>query len=311
MKRLSMVALVEDYLAIRRQLGFALKIQGYQLLHFGRFADDNGHCGPITLDLAVQWARSNTTRPITWTTRINVLRPFAKYRAQFDPATEIPPPRLFGLGQRRLVPHIYSAEEVQSLMAAAAQLPPAGGLRPATYETLFGLLAATGLRISEALRLTLKDVDLSAGIITVNEAKFHKSRLVPLHSTTTEALRRYTCLRNAKLPAPPSDDFFLSDGGRRVLQDTVQHRFRHMCDQLHWHSRGGHKAPRIHDLRHSFITNCMLRWYQQGINPDKEILALSTYVGHAEVTYTYWYITGIPELMAIATRRFEQFTSGI
>lgn len=306
-----MIALVEDYLSMRRQMGFALKIQGYQLLRFGRFADDNGHCGPITMDLAVQLARSNALRPITWASRIEVLRPFAKYRAQFDPTTEIPPPRLFGLGRRRLVPHIYSTQEVQSLLDAAAQLPPAGGLRPATYETLFGLLAATGLRISEALRLTLEDVDLEAGIITVRETKYCKSRLVPLHLTTTEALQRYARLRNVKIPAPSSDDFFLSDGGRRMLQDTVQHRFRRLCDQLHWRSRGGHPAPRIHDLRHSFITHCILRWYQQGINLDKEILALSTYVGHAEVTYTYWYVTGVPELMAIATRRFEKFTAGI
>ena len=311
MKQLSMVALVEDYLSMRRQLGFALKIQGHQLLRFGHFADDNGHCGPITLDLAVQWARSNAPRPITWAGRIEALRPFAKYRAQFDPTTEIPPPRLFGLGRRRLVPHIYSTQEVQSLLDAAAQLPPAGGLRPATYETFFGLLAATGLRISEALRLTLEDVDLEAGIITVRETKFCKSRLVPLHLTTTEALQRYARLRNVKIPAPSSDDFFLSDGGRRMLQDTVQRRFRRLCDQLHWRSRGGHPAPRIHDLRHSFITHCILRWYQQGINLDKEILALSTYVGHAEVTYTYWYITGVPELMAIATRRFEKFAAGI
>lgn len=259
----------------------------------------------------MQWARSNAPRPITWAGRIEALRPFAKYRAQFDPTTEIPPPRLFGLGRRRLVPHIYSTQEVQSLLDAAAQLPPAGGLRPATYETFFGLLAATGLRISEALRLTLEDVDLEAGIITVRETKFCKSRLVPLHLTTTEALQRYARLRNVKIPAPSSDDFFLSDGGRRMLQDTVQRRFRRLCDQLHWRSRGGHPAPRIHDLRHSFITHCILRWYQQGINLDKEILALSTYVGHAEVTYTYWYITGVPELMAIATRRFEKFAAGI
>lgn len=305
-----MVTLVKDYLAVRRRLGFRLKIQGYQLLRFGRFADAMGHCGPLTLDLAVQWARSNTQRPVTWATRIDVLRPFAKYRAQFDPATEIPPPNLLGTGRRRLTPHIYTAQEVKSLLAAAAQLPPVGGLRPATYETLFGLLAATGLRVSEALHLTLEDVDLETGIIRVRESKFRKSRLVPLHPTTIEALQRYARLRDAIVHAPPSDDFFLSDGGRRMLQDTVEHRFRRLCDQLGLRSRGGHPAPRIQDLRHSFITRCLLRWYQQGINVDNEILALSTYVGHAEVTYTYWYVTGVPELMVIATQRFERYAAG-
>lgn len=310
MKRLSMVTLVEDYLTMRRQLGFALKVQGHQLLRFGRFADDCGHQGPITLELAVQWARSNAQKPITWATRIEVLRPFVKYRAQFEPATAIPPAQLFGSCRRRLVPHIYSDQEVQLLLTAAAQLPPAGGLRPATYETLFGLLAATGLRISEALHLALQDVDLQAGIITVRETKFRKSRLVPLHPTTTEALQQYAHLRDVKVPIPTVDDFFLSDGGRRMLLDTVQRRFRSLCNQLHWRSRGDHPAPRIQDLRHSFITHCLLRWYRQRINMDKEMLTLSTYVGHAEVTYTYWYVTGVPELMAIATRRFEKFTAG-
>lgn len=305
-----MVTVVEEYLAVRRGLGFALKIQGYQLLRFGSFADNLGHRGPLTLELAVRWARSNAPRPATWAARINVLRPFAKYRAQFDPDTEIPPPNLLGRSRTRLVPHIYTAKEVQSLLVAAAQLPPVGGLRPATYETLFGLLAATGMRISEALGLTLRDVDLETGIITVRESKFRKSRLLPLHPTTIEALQRYSRLRDALVPTPISTDFFLSDGGRRMVQDTVQRRFRRLCDQLGWRSRGGHPAPRIHDLRHSFITHCLLRWYQQGINVDNEILALSTYVGHAEVTYTYWYVTGVPELLAIATQRFELFALG-
>ena len=311
MKRSSMVALVEDYLTMRRQLGFALKISGHQLLRFARFADDKGHRGPITLKLATQWARSNAPRPITWADRIELLRPFAKYRAQFDPATEIPPSHLFGSYRRRLVPHIYTTQEIQSLLTAASQLPPAGGLRPATYETLFGLLAVTGLRISEALHLKRQDVDLEDGIITVRETKFCKSRLVPLHPTSTKALQRYAHLRDVKVPIPPVSDFFLSDGGRRMLQDTVQRRFRHLCNQLHWRSRGGHPAPRIQDLRHSFITHCLLRWYRENINVDNKMLSLSTYVGHAEVTYTYWYVTGIPELMAIATRRFETFTAGV
>ena len=311
MKRSSMVALVEDYLTMRRQLGFALKISGHQLLRFARFADDKGHRGPITLKLATQWARSNAPRPITWAARIELLRPFAKYRAQFDPATEIPPSHLFGSYRRRLVPHIYTTQEIQSLLTAASQLPPAGGLRPATYETLFGLLAVTGLRISEALHLKRQDVDLEDGIITVRETKFCKSRLVPLHPTSTKALQRYAHLRDVKVPIPPVSDFFLSDGGRRMLQDTVQRRFRHLCNQLHWRSRGGHPAPRIQDLRHSFITHCLLRWYRENINVDNKMLSLSTYVGHAEVSYTYWYVTGIPELMAIATRRFEKFTAGV
>ena len=232
MKQLSMAALVESYLTMRRQLGFVLKSQGRQLLHFARFADDRKHNGPITLELVLQWAQSDAPKSITRAARIAVLRPFAKYLAQFYPATVIPPAHLFGPCGRRLVPHIYSNREIRSLLTAAAQLPPAGGLRPATYETLFGLLAVTGLRISEALHLTHLDVDLQAGIITVRDTKFRKSRLIPLHPTTTQALQRYVYLRDIKVPIPYIDDFFLLDDGHRLLQDTVQHRFRHMCNQL-------------------------------------------------------------------------------
>jgi len=302
----SMILLVEDYLAKRRQMGFALKIQGYQLKRFARFADDIGHRGPITLELAVRWAKSNATNSKTSAARISALRPFTKYLAQFEPATEIPPNHLFGRIRRRQVPHVYTAQEIQSLMDAAMQLPPACGLRPSTYETLIGLLASTGLRISEALCLTTKDVNLQESLITVRQTKFNKTRLVPLHPTTTQALRQYNHLRNEKVPAPSFDSFFMSQNGRCLRQDTVQHQFRTLCNLLDLRSRGEYPAPRIQDLRHTFITHCLLRWYREGIPIDKYILSLSTYVGHVEVSYTYWYLTGIPELMRLATRRFEQ-----
>lgn len=309
MKQASMESLVKDYLAMRRKMGFALEVQGYQLLRFAQFADVRGHRGPITLELATKWAHYKASRPITWTGRIEILRPFAKYRAQFDPATEVPPSKFLGSSRQRLAPHIYTDEEVQSILVAASKLSPCGGVRPAAYETLYGLLAATGLRISEALRLKIPDVDLEAGIITVRETKFKKSRLVPLHPTTTKALKRYTHIREDNFVARPYKNFFLLEGGHRVEKDTAQRRFRHICNQLHLRARGGHPTPRIQDLRHSFITHCIQRWYHQGIDVDKEMLTLSTYVGHAEVTYTYWYITGVPELMAIAAQRFEHFAA--
>lgn len=308
MKKLSMVALVEDYLTMRRRLGFALKISGHQLLRFARFADCTGHRGPISQELCMRWACYKAPRQITRATRINVIRPFAKYRAQFDSATEIPSLNFFGSPHRRLAPHIYSTREVKALLTTALQLPPTDGLRPFSYSTLLGLLVATGMRISEALHLSRQDVDLERGVITVRNTKFSKSRLVPLHPTTCAALRFYAHLRDNRVPFSQLDDFFLSDGGRRIQQDTVQRRFRHLCNELHLCSRGDYKAPRIQDFRHSFITNCLLRWYRQGINVDTKMLALSTYVGHSKISYTYWYISGIPELMAVATRRFEKFT---
>src|SRR5262249_38274980 len=180
-------ALVDDYLVARRSMGFELRIDERQLRAFARFADQVGHQGPITLALAVRWAQSaqRGTR-LTWARRLQTLRPFAKYHAQFDADTEMIPANLFGPVARRLVPHIYTEAEMAALLEAAAQLRPVTGLRlrPRTYVALFGLLASTGLRISEALALSPTDVDLPGAVLTVRQTKFRKSRLVPLHPTT-------------------------------------------------------------------------------------------------------------------------------
>jgi integrase len=306
-----MVALVEDYLGYRRRLGFALAGNGRRLLGFARFADRIGHRGPITHELAVRWARSaQRAGARTAADRLQILRPFAKYRLQFDPDTEISPPALCGPRRRRLTPHLYSDQEIQALLAAARQLAPVGGLRPATCETLFGLLAATGLRVSEALAFRRSDVALDAALLTVRQSKFRKSRLVPIHPTTVEALRRYARLRDRRVPAAQTDAFFLSDRGAPMNYRHVLYAFTQLRAQLRWTNRGGHRAPRIHDLRHHFICRRLLSWYQQGTSVDNTMLSLSTYVGHTQVTDTYWYITGIPELMAIASARFERFAQG-
>ncbi len=308
MNRSSMVCLVEDYIAMRRRMGFALDITSKQLLRFARFVDGKGSRGPITLELITQWAHDKTSCPTTWAGRIKVVRPFAKYRAQFEPETEVPPPGFNSYKQQRLVPHIYTDEEIESILVAASTLSPQGGIRPAAYKTLYGLLAATGLRISEALRLKIQDVNFNDRIITVRETKFHKSRLLPIHLSTTKALQNYTRIRDDNFSPRSDKNFFLLKGGDRLEKDAVQRRFRKICNQLHLQARGTvHTAPRIQDLRHTFITHCLLRWYRQGVDIDKEMLSLSTYVGHAEVSYTYWYITGIPELMEVASLRFENF----
>ncbi|WP_042875951.1 tyrosine-type recombinase/integrase [Cupriavidus necator] len=304
----SMTARVEDYLTARRKLGFGLKAQGTQLFAFARFAERVGHRGPVTLELALRWARdSHSTRPITAAKRIGVLRPFVRYLQQFEPATEVPPFKLLGPTHRRPVPHIFSNAEVEELLAAAGRLPPAGGLQPATYETLFGLLAATGMRISEALRLERADVMLEAGMLNVSKSKCRRSRLVPLHETTIAALQRYAQFRDQLLPLAADDNFFLSPWGRALKLGTVEDTFCRLRRRLGWVARGDYPAPRIFDLRHAFITNCLLRWYQNQINVDNAIAALSTYVGHVRVSDTYWYVSAIPELMALAARRFERY----
>jgi integrase len=306
----TMVSLVQQYLALRRQLGFALGIAGEQLLTFGRFADESGHTGPVTLEWAVRWAQaSQRATPLTWARRLEVLRPFAKYRSQFDAGTVIVPGRFFGPAHRRLVPHIYSDDEIVALLNASDDLLPTSGLRPLN-RTLFGLLAATGLRISEALHLTVQDVNWRRGMLTISETKFRKSRLVPLHPTTLTALTRYAEAREVKLGGQIVDTLFVSDAGKHLPNRTVHSTFEKLRARLSWVARGGHPAPRIHDLRHSFICHGLLRSYQQHQPIDNVIDALSTYVGHAKVSDTYWYITATPELMAVAAQRFASFAEG-
>jgi len=307
----TMVSLVEDYLERRRRLGFALQSEERRLMCFARFADQIGHRGPITVELALRWACSSSrSTAATRAGRLKILSPFAKYRLQFDSATEIASSGLCGPGHRRLTPHIYSEEEIETLLVTARQLPPTGGLRPVTCETVFGLLAATGLRISEALALRREDVNLERSLLTIRQSKFRKARQVPLHPTTTEALRAYARIRDKRLSTSTTEAFFVSDCGRPVNYRQIAYAFARLRVQLGWQARGGHPHPRIHDLRHSFICRRLIGWYQEGIDVGNAMLLLSTYVGHTQVTDTFWYVTAIPELMTIAGDRFEHFAQG-
>ena len=307
----TMVSLVQDYLAARRQMGFSLGIAGNQLLTFARFADGAGHRGVVTADLMVRWSQSaRQATPLTAARRLEVLRPFAKYRSQFDAATEIVPRTFFGPAHRRLVPHIYHEHEIGALLKATDNLLPGGGLRPLTYRTLFGLLAVTGLRISEALHLKPLDVDLQHELLTVRQTKFRKSRLVPLHCTTVAALTHYAQARQRKLGGQNVEAFFVSDRGEPLADRTVHGTFERLRATLGWVVRGSHAAPRIHDLRHSFICQGLLRSYQQHQPIDNVIDVLSTYIGHAKVSDTYWYVTATPELMDVAAERFARFAEG-
>lgn len=302
--RSTMLSKVKAYLADRRPAGFVLKIEAQQLARFARFADESGYRGPLTVELAGRWATaSKHGRPLTAARRIEVLRSFAHYCQSIDPTTEIPPLRLFGPSHRRLTPHIYTDREIRSLLAAAARLLPADGLRGQTCATIFGLIAATGLRISEATGLQRSDVDLDQQLLHVRQTKFGKSRLVPLHSTVAHALHRYALRRDYDAFSAATNAFFIFDYGRSASTQSIQYAFRILRRQLKWRARGGHPAPRIHDLRHTFVCRRLERWYEEGIDIERNILTLSTYIGHAKVTDTYWYVTATPELMAIAARR--------
>lgn len=305
----------KNYLNERRQLGFDLRNPGYAVLSFARYIDTLNGQEPLTVEIMANWARQDKThgdQPSTWARRLKNLRSFCRYLQQFGPRTEVPDDSIFGRVGQRLAPHIYSEQEIIDLLAAAHNLDSfIPGLRGATYETLFGLMASTGLRISEALHLLDSDVDLKLGLLTIRKTKFAKSRYVPLHPTTIKALKQYRVLRNANIHVTEDTTFFISTWGRRLGHrlDSRQVRrvFIGLRNQLGCINRGAHHGPRIHDLRHTFVVRRILLWQAQGMGVDRQMLALSTYVGHAMVTNTYWYMTGIPELMAVAANRFEAF----
>ena len=200
-----------------------------------------------------------------------------------------------------------------ALLAAARQIGPDGGLRPLVMETLFGLIACTGLRISEALGLLDAEVDLQAGVLTIRQSKFGKSRLVPLHPSAVEALVRYRTLRARYVRSTPELAFFVASRGRLLglsVSDRQVHRiFDELRRQLGWVERGSHGTPRIHDLRHAFAVRRLVLWHEQGVDVGQRMLALSTYLGHVKVSNTYWYLTGVPELMGLLGQRFERFAS--
>lgn len=300
----TMLSAVDGYLRERRQLGYELLVEGQELRRFARYADESGHTGPLTCELALSWAQlPATSDTLYWARRLDMVRRFAKHQSMHDPLTEVPPPGILGPSYRRRPPHIYSAQEIEALLEESSRLGPPGGLRPHTYRTLFGLLACTGLRISEALRLTRADVDFSAGILTITETKFHKSRLVPLHSSAIDELRAYAFRREGYLPQSSCQSFFLTEYGTGLRYSRTLKTFLALRDALDW--KGSRNRPRIHDLRHTFAVRTLLRWYNEGAPIGNRIVALSTYLGHVKVSDTYWYLSATPELLAAAGARFE------
>ena len=304
--RQSIIEQVQEYLKFRRSCGYQLEAPGKELMLFARYAVLTGHKGLLTTELTVRWAKlPQDADPRYWATRYDIVRRFAEYRFLFDPATEIPPKDLLGPSKQRLSPHIYSDEEIAALLQAASQLTPTDGLHPRTYVTLFGLLVSTGLRISEALNLSRKDADLNTGVLTIKETKFRKSRLVPVHASTLYVLRHYSKLRDSCHPGTRSKTFFLAEKGTSLNYRGVLYVFLKLRRKLGWQEAD--KKPRIHDFRHTFAVRRLLKWYKEGANLDQKILALCTYLGHVQVTDTYWYLSAVPELLAIVSDKFENF----
>jgi len=299
---------VTAYLLHRRSLGFSLMPEALYLPQFARFAEQK-HAPRLTVQLAIDWAcTSKRQNPITRAHRITRLRGFAKYCQRFDPDGEIPPIGLFGRTRRRLVPHIYTNQELTELLDATSRLRPTDGLRPITYRTIYGLLASCGLRIGEAVRLTRTDVDLDCGVLAISDTKRHKSRFVPLHSSAVRALETYAHQRDRRVPSPQSNNFFLLDNGKPPTRARICCALHRLTGELGWKPRGDYPQHRLQDFRHTFVVGNLLRAFESGLDADRVVLALSTYVGHDHVADTYWYVTGVPELMAIAGERFQDYS---
>jgi integrase len=224
-----------------------------------------------------------------------------------EPVTELLPKRLLGPAQYRYLPHIYTDVEIQALLEEAAGLSSPGGLRARTAQTYLGLLACTGMRPQEPLRLTRDDVDLSANVLTVRQTKFSKSRLVPLNPTAANALREYAHIRDRYRRCPPSTAFFLCDDSTAFTYRKALWTFQGLRRQLGWIKKQGSPLPRLYDFRHTFVCQRLLEWQRDGVDVHVMLPSLSTYLGHVKITDTYWYITALPELMDIVSERFERF----
>jgi integrase/recombinase XerD len=296
---------VDDYLAMRRALGFELRLAGGMLRHFASFLERQG-ASHVTTDLALRWAKRPVgVQPAQWANRLGVVRRFAQFLSASDQRTEIPPVGLLPFRYQRKPPYIYRDEEIERLLRAAHRIHSSTGQRAASYSTLIGLLAVTGLRISEALGLDDRDIDLTEGVLAIRRTKFGKSRLVPLHPSTTCALRRYMRARDRILPVRPTDAFFVGEQGRRLTEWTVRWTFIKLSREIGLRGPTDRRGPRLHDLRHRLAVRTLIGWYRKGVDVERRLPILSTYLGHGHVTDTYWYLTAVPELLRLAADRFE------
>lgn len=294
---------LRNYLALRRQLGFELKEAEHALEDFVAFVERAG-AERLTTELAVAWAKLPVdAQPYYWRRRLEKVRGFARYLATIDPQTDVPSKDLLPAPGRRVAPYIYSEAEIAALMAAARTLKPPS--TAASIETLIGLMASTGLRLGEAVGLDRLDVDLDDGVLHVRPAKQSKQWEVPLHPTTTSALREYARARDRHRPEPKTAAFFTNSMGTRLSKHTVHPAFRELISQVGLEGRGKRARPRPHDLRHSFAVRTLLGWYRSGAEVERELPLLSTYLGHVQPVSTYWYLQAAPELLELVGRRLD------
>lgn len=302
----SLRACVPEYLELRRSLGFRLKKDERLLLDFAGFMERH-HAARITAKLAVKWAQQPASTDANYLAgRLRAVRSFARYRILSDSKTEVPAADLLPRQRSTFQPHIFSQEEIRRILAAS--LRPWGGAT-AFYclgrYTIYGLLSVTGMRVSEALNLDVEDVDLDDGVLTIRNTKFGKSRLVPVHATALAALTHYREQRDAFLAGRIAKPFFISTPGRRIIPSVLDRAFRRLTRRLGLRGASDRTGPRLHDLRHTMAVEVLRRCYSAGANPERRLPALSTYLGHSHLNFTYWYLHQNPGLMTEAMERLQ------
>lgn len=294
-----------DYVTMRRCLGFKLEQAAKHLLDFVSFLETR-KASFITTKLALEWAQQpSSARTSTWANRLSAIRGFAVYRQATDSRTEVPPSDLLPTCFRRMKPYLYSNEEIERLLKAALEMPKASVLTRRTYYCFLGLLSVSGMRVGEAIGLKVADVDLCIGLLTVRESKFGKSRLIPLHESTRKALSDYADCRD-KLLQRSSTYFFISSVGTKLSNGVVRRTFYQLSRKIGLRGQKAKTGPRLQDLRHRFAVETLSHFYSHGENAEHWLPVLSTYLGHASINDTYWYLTACPELMEQAVHRLEQ-----
>lgn len=302
----TMVERVTRYVQWKRDLGFLLHGTAVELLRFARFADEVGHQGPLTTTIILRWAQTavNTSR-LYRARRLETVRTLARFEASFEPQTEIPQRNMLGHAHCRVQPFIFSEAEIEYLIEVAGRLTPLGGLRPRTYQTMIGLMASTGLRLCEALNLKRKDFDPETRCLIISETKFNKSRIVPLADSVINALANYADFRDTYTIRSRTDCFLVSEQGLAMKSSVVHYTFRKIRDCIALHAASNGRKPRLYDLRHTFACRVIERWYKEGSDVNHHLPFLSTYLGHVKPNDTYWYLSGVPELMERAVIRFS------
>lgn len=284
---------------------FGARVTGILLRNFVRFAELEG-VKRINTKLALRWAtRPSNIKQCQRANRLGVVRRFAEYVSTIEPRTEVPPQKLIPYQFRRQDPYHYTEENVRQLIETARQIDPSNPIKAPTLGTLLGLLAVTGMRVGEAMALDRADVDFHQALLTIRRAKGNKSRLVPLHPSTVQALQQYGCVRDEIYPRPMSPSFFVWEGGDRLLHCTINRWFLLVACRVGLR-KPGRRGPRLHDLRHYFAIRTLLNWYQSDIDVEAHLPELATFLGHVHVRDSYWYLSAVPELLQLATLRWER-----